>query len=107
MCTWKGAIWEPRRVADGSGGMLTARAGVLPGWGGWAVAVQDLGSVRAVGGGGPVRVQDHGPAPQVDHHMTVKEAEQPAIIDTSFATIGLRGRMVDLTRRRGLVAAAR
>jgi hypothetical protein len=49
---------------------LSSRHGELPGaGGGWAVAVQGLGLVRAVGGGGPVAVQDQGPAHPVNHHL--------------------------------------
>src|SRR5271163_4968210 len=41
-------------------------AGVLPGAGGWAVAVQHLGLAGVPCGGGAVRVQDQGPALLVD-----------------------------------------
>ncbi len=49
-------------------------AGVLPGAGGWSVAVQDLGAVRVPRGGGAIRVQDQGPALLVDHDQVVVRA---------------------------------
>jgi len=50
------------------------RPGGLPGAGGWAVAVQDLGLVLVPGGGGAVGVQDQGPAPAVDDDQVVEPA---------------------------------
>ena len=46
-----------------------------PGAGRGAVAVQDLGAAGVPGGGGPVGVQDQGPAPPVDHNLMVKPAK--------------------------------
>jgi hypothetical protein len=40
----------------------------------------------------------------VDRDVVMEPAEQPAISDTGFAAVGLRGRVVDLAGRGGLVA---
>jgi hypothetical protein len=42
----------------------------------------------------------------VDHQLMVKEADQDAIIETSFATVTLVLEVVHFARRRGLVTAA-
>ena len=50
-------------------------AGRLPGAGRGAVAVEHLGLVGIPRGGGPVGVQDQGPAPPVDDHLMVEPAQ--------------------------------
>src|SRR5580658_6264705 len=80
--------------------------GALPGSGGRAVAVQDLGAVGVPGGGGAVGVQDEGPAPAVDGDLVVEEAEQDAVCDAGGAAVGLVPDVVDLAGGGGLGAAA-
>src|ERR1700684_1802629 len=77
----------------------------LPGWVGWSVAVQDLGPVGAVGGGGAVGMENDGPAPLVDHDVVVIPAEKPAVVEAGLAAVGLGSGVVDLACRGGLVAA--
>ncbi len=55
--------------------LIPGDPGVLPGAGGWAVAVQHFGLVRVPGGGGAVGVQDQGPAPPVDTDLVVERAQ--------------------------------
>ena len=55
-------------------------AGPLPGAGGWSVAVQHLGLVLVPGRGGPVGVDDQGPAPAVDDDLVVEGAQQDAVL---------------------------
>ncbi len=83
------------------------RPGVLPGAGGRAVASQGLGAVLVPRGGGAVRVQDQGPAPLVDHDVVMEPAQKDAVPDAGLPAAGLVPDVVDLTRRRGLPAAAR
>src|SRR5580693_5085668 len=45
---------RPRRLKPSLIGVMLHRCRGLPGWVGWSVAVQDLGPVGAVGGGGAV-----------------------------------------------------
>src|SRR5580658_9180551 len=79
--------------------------GVLPGSGGRAVAVQDLGAVGVPGGGGAVGVQDELPAPAVDGDLVVEEAEEDAVCDAGGAAVGLVADVVDLAGGGGLGAA--
>src|SRR5712691_12289484 len=81
-------------------------AGVSPGPGGRAVAVQDFASVLVPRRGGAVRVQHHGPALLVNHDLVVEAAEQRAVFHAGLAAVGLVGQVVHLARRRGLIAAA-
>ena len=67
----------------------SSRTGVLPGVGWRAVAVEDLGPVAVPGGGGPVGVQDQGPAPPVDDDLVVIAAQQDAVLGAGLAAIGL------------------
>jgi hypothetical protein len=78
----------------------------LPGAGRWAVAVEDLGFVKVPRSRRPVGVQDQSPAPTMDHHLVVKEAQQHAIFDAGRAAVLLVLDVVDLAGRRGLVAPA-
>ena len=71
-------------------------AGVLPGAGGRAVAAEDLGPVAVPRGGGAVGVADQGPALPVNHYLMVEEADQDAIIETSFASVPLVLEMMHL-----------
>ena len=71
-----------------------------------AVAVQGLGAVGAAGGGGAVGVQGDRPAPLVNSHLMVEEAEQGAAGHAGGAAVGQVGHMVHLAGRGGLVAAA-
>jgi hypothetical protein len=80
--------------------------GVLPGAGGWAVAVEDLGTVRVPGGGRSVRVQDQSPAPAVNHHLVMIKAKQDAVFDAGGAAVGLVADVVDLAGAGRLGAAA-
>src|SRR5580658_2621817 len=80
--------------------------GGLPGAGGRPVAAQDLGPVPVPRRGRPVGVADQRPAPPVNHHVMVEEADQDAIIETSFAAVALVLEVMHLARRRGLIAAA-
>jgi hypothetical protein len=80
--------------------------GVLPGSGGWAVAVQDLGVVGVPGGGGAVRVEGECPAPAVDGDLVVEEAQQDAVADAGGSAVGLVPDVVDLAGGGGLGAAA-
>src|ERR1700722_3671554 len=77
----------------------------LPGWVGWSVAVQDLGPVGVVGGGGAVGMENDGPAPLVDHDVVVIPAEKSAVVEAGLAAVGLGSGVVDLAGRGGLVAA--
>src|SRR5712691_9430000 len=81
-------------------------AGVSPGPGGRAVAVQDFASVLVPRGGGPVGVQDDGPALLVNHDLVVEAAEQRAVLHAGLAAVGLVGQVVHLTACGRLVAAA-
>src|SRR6185312_15963498 len=80
--------------------------GPLPGAGGWAVAVEHLGLVLVPRGGGPVRVDDQGPAPPVNHDLVVERAQQHAVLDRGRPAVGLVRGVVDLAGAAGLVAAA-
>src|SRR5579859_7420927 len=80
--------------------------GVLPGSGGWAVAMEDLGAVGVPGGGRAVRVQDELPAPAVDDHLMMVETEQDAVFDAGGAAVGLVPDVVDLAAGGGLGAPA-
>jgi hypothetical protein len=80
--------------------------GVLPGSGGWAVAVEHLGPVGVPGGGGPVRVQDQLPAPAVDDHLVMEKTKKNAVLDAGGAAVGLVPDVVDLAGAGGLGAAA-
>ena len=73
---------EPADSSDGR-----PEPGRLPGAGGWSVAVEDLGLVLVPGAGRPVRVQDQGPAPAVDHDLVVEAAEQYAVCGAGLAAI--------------------
>jgi len=79
---------------------------VLPGSGGRAVAVQDLGAAGVPRGGGAVRVQHEGPAPPVDDDLMVEETEQDAVLDAGRAAVGLVLDVVDLAGGGGLGAPA-
>src|SRR5690242_20773267 len=59
------------RVAGtgGLGGRLLRACRILPGAGGWPVAVEHFGLVLVPRAGGPVGVDDQGPAPPVDHDL--------------------------------------
>src|SRR6202007_2654238 len=83
-----------------------ASPGGLPGSGGRAVAVQDLGPVGVPGGGGPVRVQGQCPAPPVDDHLVMEKTQEYAVLDAGGAAVGLVPDVVDLARGGGLGAAA-
>ena len=78
--TWPGSPCDDLRGPPGTGGLRSLfvvariRPGVLPGVGGWAVAVEDFGFVGIPGTGGTVGVQDQGPAPPVDDNLMVKPA---------------------------------
>jgi len=78
--------------ADSSDGGL--EPGRLPGSGGWSVAVQHLGLVLVPRAGRPVRVDDQGPAPAVDHDLVVEGAEQDAVLGRRRAAVGLHHRGV-------------
>src|SRR5579859_6737616 len=78
----------------------------LPGSGGRAVAVQDLGAVGVPGGGGAVGVQDELPSPAVDDHLMMVKTEQNAVFDAGGAAVGLVPDVVDLAAGGGLGAAA-
>jgi hypothetical protein len=65
---------EPADRPDGG-----SEPGLLPGAGRGSVAVQDFGLVLVPRGGGPVGVDDEGPAPPVDHDLVVERAEQDAV----------------------------
>ena len=73
----------------------------------WPVAVHDLGLVLVPGRGRPVRVQDQGPAPAVDHDLVVVTAQEDAPGEAGGAAVSYVLDMVHLARRGGLVAAAR
>jgi len=60
---------EPADRCDGS-----SEPGLLPGPGGWSVAVEDFGFVLVPGGGGAVGVDDKGPAPAVDGDLVMERA---------------------------------
>jgi hypothetical protein len=81
--------------------------GVLPGSGGRAVAVEDLGAVGVPGGGAAVRIERERPAPAVDGDLVVEEAEEEAVFETGGAAVGLVADVVDLAGGGGLGAAAR
>ncbi|HMI25604.1 MAG TPA: hypothetical protein VK594_14040, partial [Streptosporangiaceae bacterium] len=68
-----------------------------------SMAVQDLRLVLIPRGRRPVGVQDQGPAPPVNDHLVVECAQEHAVCGTGLAPVGLVLRMVQLTRRRGLV----
>src|SRR5258707_11098799 len=82
------------------------QAGPLPGSGGWSVAVQHLGLVLVPRAGRPVRVDDQGPAPAVDHDLVVEGAEQDAVLGRRRAAVGLVPGVVHLAGAGGLGAAA-
>src|ERR1700691_1902402 len=105
MAGGRGPVPESAGLAGGAA--VPMRAGVLPGAGGWAVAVDDLGLVPVPCGGGAVGVQDEGPAHPVDHDLVVVAAEQDAVFEAGFPAAGLVGQVVDLTCRRGLGTATR
>jgi len=90
--------------ADSSDGGL--EPGRLPGSGGWSVAVQHLGLVLVPGARRPVRVDDQGPAPAVDHDLVVEGAEQDAVLGRRRAAVGLVPGVVHLAGAGGLGAAA-
>src|SRR5579859_1131303 len=103
-----GVVWSGTAPEDGMAGYATGKsqAGVLPGSGGRAVAVQDLGPVGVPRGGGAVRVQDEGPAPAVDDDLVVEEAQKNAVFDAGGAAVGLVADVVDLAGGGGLGAPA-
>ena len=117
---WTEGVAEAVRRAKAAGRSLTARrirrqwcsrypgreAGPLPGPGGWSVAVQDLGFVLVPRGGGPVGVQDEGPAPPVDDDLVVERTQQHAVLHRGLAAVGLVLRVVHLAGPGGLGAAA-
>ena len=67
------------RLASPRSSVLIAALGYLPGAGGWAVTVEGLGAVGVPGGGGPVGVQDQGPAPPVDHDLVMVGTQKDAV----------------------------
>ena len=69
--------------------LAPGQPGLLPGAGGWSVAVQDLRLAGVPRGGGPVRVQDQGPALLVDHDQMVVRAQEHAVLDAGLAAAGL------------------
>src|SRR6266567_6692330 len=81
-------------------------AGPLPGAGGWPVAVEHFGLVVVPRAGGPVGVDDQGPAPAVNHDLVMERAEQDTVLHGRLAAAGLVPGMVHLARPGGLVAAA-
>src|SRR6202453_4740333 len=90
-----------------STGAFPVEPGGLPGARGRAVAAQDLGPVPVPRGGGPVGVADQRPALPVNHDLMMKEADQNAIFETSFATVGLVLEVMHLASRRGLITSPR
>jgi len=66
---------EPADRSDGG-----SEPGLLPGPGRWAVAVEHFGLVLVPRGGGPVGVDDQGPAPAVDHDLVVEGAQEYAVL---------------------------
>src|SRR6185312_6341451 len=66
---------EPADSSDRGSG-----PGLLPGAGGWSVAVQDLRLLLVPRAGGPVRVDDQGPAPPVNHDLVVERTKKHAVL---------------------------
>src|SRR6185312_469425 len=61
--------------------MAPGMPGPLPGAGRGAVAVQDFGLVLVPRARRPVRVDDQGPAPPVNHDLMVERAQQDTVLD--------------------------
>src|SRR5256884_1286535 len=92
---------EPADSSDGG-----SEPGLLPGAGGWSVAVQDFGLVLVPRAGRPVRVHDQRPAPPVDDDLVVEGAEQDAVLDRGRAAVGLVPGVVYLAAAGGPGSAA-
>jgi hypothetical protein len=71
------------------------------------VAVQDFRFVGTICGGGPVRVQDDGPAHLVDHDVMVMPTEEGAIVEAGLSAAGAGRKVMDLATGGGLVTPAR
>ena len=70
------------------------------------LAVQHLRVVLVPRRGGAVGVEDQGPALAVDDNLVVIETQEDEVFGAGLAAVGLVPDVVDLARRRGLVAAA-
>src|SRR5579871_972732 len=96
---WRWSDWAPGKTHS-------LMPGRLPGAGGWSVAVQGFGAVGVPGGGGPIGIEDQGPAPAVNHDLMVEPAQQNAVFGTGGAAVRLVPDVVDFAGLGGLVAAS-